>query len=136
MSLMAGGEDIFVGYKWEPEEFNVESYVGDTLSFRVRLREKGPNGTAGDYVDFDENPCTFLAQVREGADRSANLLKTLDVTAGDQTGEVVVSLPTADVQAELFGFWDFQVTWTDVPVEIITYLAGTFAITPKDVSNQ
>ena len=125
----------FVGYIWEPEEFNVQSYVGDTLKFRVRLREKNLQGTAGDYVDFDAFPCTFLAQVRADADRSSELLKTLDVVLGDQTGEVVVSLPNSDVQEPLYGFWDFQVTWTTPPEEVITYLAGTFWLSPKDVSN-
>ena len=66
----------FIGYKWEPQEFNVLSYVGDTLSFPIRLREKE---APQDYVDFDAFPCTFLAQVRSAQDRDSNLLKTLTV---------------------------------------------------------
>lgn len=129
---LTGSDEEFIGYKWEPEEFNIASYVGDSLSFRVRLREKLPNGNAGDYVPLDD--VQFLSQVRDAPDRSAGLLKTLTISNGDQVGEVVISLPDAEVQTELHGFWDLQVTWAD-PVEVITYLAGTFDLTPKDVSN-
>lgn len=125
-------DDEFVGYKWEPQEFNVLSYVGDTLSFPIRLREKE---APQDYVDFDAFPCTFLAQVRQAADRDATLLKTLTVERTAQQGEVLISLPLSDLQAVIDGYWDFQVTWTTPPEEVITYLAGTFQISPKDVSN-
>lgn len=122
-----------------PDELNFTVYRGDSFRQPVRLREKLPNGDAGDYADL--TGCEFLAQIRV-SDDDPSVLVEIKAEAGDDTGEVVLSLPKSSNDANntataLFGVWDLQVTWppdTDFPEgETITYLRGAFVIT-TDVS--
>lgn len=120
-----------------PGPADLKIQQGDDFSYFFRIRNKNPDGTAGDYIDF--TGCTGKAQCRADYG-STTVIIEFTCTLADQvafTGGWFVtadhtqtSAPNLVVPASGGSYkWDFQVT--DTNTKIKTYLQGKVTVNPE-----
>jgi hypothetical protein len=100
-----------------PATYNFVHYQGDTLFLPIRVREKLPDGSPGDYEDL--TGCVATAQVRKSADDSLVVDLTVvinPVQSGATLGALLVS--ATDDQTALWPAgeplrWDLQIVTSE-----------------------
>lgn len=112
-----------------PATYNLTLYQGDAWHMTIRVRERLPDDTLGDYVDL--TGVTPKAQIR---DANGELMGEITCEVGDQgdpdeLGMVRFSLlsdDTTDFSTASGSKWDFQLDYGGG--EIRTYLGGNVSV--------
>lgn len=115
-----------------PAVYNLALYQGDAWHMTIRVRERLPDDTLGDYLDL--TGVVPKAQIR---DSNGELMGEIDCELGDQgdpdeLGMVrfaLLSADTTDFSTASGSKWDFQLDFGGG--EIRTYLKGSVNVSAE-----